>query len=1191
MTDLAQAAAGLTPEQRELLLRRLARAQGIATLQPEAILPRPRDGRDPPLSLAQEQLWLLDQMDPGNSAFNILYPVRLHGPLDVGALSRALDEVVRRHEALRTTFPAVGELPVQRIHPVGFTRLQVEDRTHLAAAQRDAELRARANAEIARRFDLRQGPLFSATLLVLGADDHALFLLVHHIVGDGWSLDVLFRELGVLYDAYRRGQPSPLPEPRLQFADWAAWQRARFDSDRGRALVEWWRRELEGAPPVLELPGDKPRPREPVHRGAGHAFRVPAAAAERLHAIGREEGATLFMTLLAVFDVLLFRWTGAEDFVVATPVANRTRVEAEELIGYMINTLVIRNRLRGDPPFRELLRRVRDAVSGSFAHQELPFETMVERVRPDIRPTYHPVFQVMLVLQNATRELHLPGLRVELLPSDRFSAEFDFTLNVGEQPDGSLWCGFEYSSELFEDATVGRLGAHFRRLCEAVGDAPDTRISAIPLLTPEEERRLRVEWNATAADLPRDTCAHHLFEAHARATPEAPALRFLGRTTTYGDLDRRAMELARRLRIRGVGRESRVGVCLERSPELIVALLAVWKAGGAFVPLDPAHPPQRLRAMLDGAGARIVITQPSLRDAFDGGGADPLFIESPDIAPEHPARHGQSGDGDHTDFGRTPPSGRHPEAGHDEALVPTSDGRPKDLQPAAADPPRNRTVESADPHQDTIDPHPPAVPGDGPAPTMARGQQGDGDAPPDITSDPRNLAYVIYTSGSTGTPKGVALEHAGLVNAAAAFRQILDVGPGDRWLQFSSAAFDALVLELVSALGSGAALVLAPRETLLPGPELARLLADEAVTHALLPPSSLAVMPPAELPSLRVLCPGGEACPADVADRWAPGRALINLYGPTETTIVSTFARLAAGAGKPPIGTPLPNLRAYVVDAGMRLLPAGVPGELCVGGIGVARGYLGRPSLTAERFVPDPFSGEPGARLYRTGDVARWRPEGILECLGRTDAQVKVRGFRIEPMEVEAALRAHPAVAEAAVVARESSSGERRLVGYVVPAARGANGDALPGPYGYAPVALQVLDDAKLLDAVRAHLAERLPAYMVPAVIVAVAGLPRTASGKLDRLALPDPAGQRPERPYTPPRDDVERTVAEVWAQVLGVDRVGADDNFFEAGGHSLLLVRVHAMLVERLGPVLTVIDLFRYPTLSTLAAHLRRTP
>ncbi|HEV7590485.1 MAG TPA: amino acid adenylation domain-containing protein, partial [Longimicrobium sp.] len=925
---------------------------------------------------------LLDQVDPGNPAFNILYPVRLRGALDAQALARALDEVVRRHESLRTTFPAVGGRPVQRVHPESLTRLRVEDLTALPAARRQAELNARSNAAGATRFDLLEGPLFTATLLRLGDDDQALLLAVHHIVGDGWSLDVLFRELATLYEAFRRGLPSPLPEPRLQFADWAAWQRTRFDGERGEQLVAWWRQALAGAPPVLPFPTDRPRTASAVHAGAGHGFPLPADVTGKLHALGREEGATLFMTLLAVFDVLLFRWTGAEDFVVGTPVANRTRVEAEALIGYMINTLVIRTRLEGDPTVRALLGRVREAVAGAYAHQELPFETMVELVRPEMRPTYHPVFQAMLVLQNATRDLHLPGVRDELLPADRTSAEFDFTLHVAEQPDGSLWCGFEYSTELFHADTIGRLAGHFRRLAEAAVDAPDARISALPLLTAEEERRLRVEWNATAAPYPRGVCAHHLFEAQARATPDAAALRFAGGTTTYAELDRRATALARRLRARGVGPEARVGVCLERSPELVVALLAVWKAGGAFVPLDPFHPPRRLRELLDAAGARLVLTASSLHDALAGGFAEPVCV--------------------------------------------SLDGEMDDRA------------------------------GDG-------GGTGDGDAPGGGV-EPRNLAYVIHTSGSTGAPKGVAVQHEGLVNAAAAFRARLDVGPGDRWLQFSSAACDALVLELVAAIGSGAALVLAPRETLLPGPELARLLADEGVTHALLPPSALAVMPGVALPALRVLCAGGEACPADVADRWAPGRTLVNLYGPTETTIVATSARLAAGGGKPPIGTPLPNLRAYVVDVGLRLLPVGVGGELCVGGVGVARGYLGRPALTAERFVPDPFSGEPGARLYRTGDVARWGPEGVLEYLGRTDAQVKLRGFLIEPMSVETVLRAHPGVAEAVVVAREAAGGDRRLVAYVVPAAL-APEDAVPsGPYGYAPVSIRVLKAGALVE-------------------------------------------------------------------------------------------------------------------------------
>jgi amino acid adenylation domain-containing protein len=1020
VSDPARAAAALTPEQRELLRRRLARAQGARPSAPaDAILPRPRDAGEPPLSWAQEELWQLDQADPGNPVFNILYPVRLRGPLAAAALSRALDEVVRRHESLRTTFPAVAGHPVQRVHAAADGHLRTEELREPDPSRRDAALRARCTAEAARRLDLRDGPLFSVTLVRLDAEDHALLLLVHHIVADGWSLSVLFRELAALYDAFRRGLPSPLPEPRLQFADWAVWQREHFDGERGEGLVEWWRRELAGAPPVLRLPTDRPRPASLVHRGASHPFRVPAAVAERLRALGREEGATPFMALLAVLDLVLHRWTGAEDFVVATPVANRTRVEAEALVGYMINTLAIRGRLGGDPPFRELLRRVRESVSGAFAHQELPFEALVARVRPDIRPTHHPVYQVMLVLQNATGELHLPGLRTGLLPADRSWAEVDVTLHVVEQGDGSLWCGFEYSVELFDPSTVARLAAHFRRLAEAAAAAPDTRISALPLLAPEEERRL-AEWNATDAPRPAGICTHHLFESHARAAPAAIALRFPGGEMTYGELDRRADRLARRLRARGVRPETSVGVCLERSPEMVIALLAVLKAGGAFIPLDPSDPPLRLRQLLATAGAGLVFTDTPLAGALSGA-AEPLIVEMRD--------------------------------GDEET--------------------------------------------------------GDDAAPLDADVDPRNLAIVICTSGP-GAPVTIAVPHDALANAAAALPQLLDLRPGDRWLQLASSASDARVLEMVAALASGAALVLPPRESLVSPAALARLLAAEEITHALLPPSLLAEMPAVALPELRVLCVAGEPCPAELVDRWAPGRALVNLHGAAETTLVATAAHLREGAGKPPIGSPIANLRAHVVEAGLRLLPVGVAGELCIGGDGVARGYLHRPALTAERFVPDPFSPRPGARLFRTGDVARWTPEGELEILGRSDARLTVRGLRIEPAEVETVLRSHPAVAEAAVVAREMA-GERRLVAFVVPAALPADERHAPGPYGYAPVSLRHVDDAALAASLRAHLAGRLPAYLLPAAIHLVAGLPRTVGGAPDRMALP---GAAPEDPH-----------------------------------------------------------------------------
>jgi amino acid adenylation domain-containing protein len=1006
MSDLAQATAGLTPEQMQLVLRRLAEKRPRAPAPSDAIVPRPRDGREPPLSLAQEQLWLLEQVDPGNTAFNILYPVRLRGAVDVPALSRALDEVVRRHESLRTSFPEVDGKPVQRIHPAEPGRLRVEEIASASPEERIEELRARCTAEMGRRMDLRRGPLFFATLVRVGEDDHALLLLIHHIVGDGWSLDVLFRELSALYDAFRHGLPSPLDEPRLQFADWAVWQRARFDGERGRELLAWWTEAMAGAPPVLPLPTDRPRPTAPVYEGAGIGFRIPAPVADRLRALARDEGATLFMMLLALFDALLFRWTGAEDLVVATPVANRTRVEAEALIGYMINTLAIRTRVPGEASFRELLRRVRESVSGAFAHQELPFDTMVKLVRPESRPSYHPVFQVMLILQNATGELDLPGLPAEQLPAERSEAEFDLMLNVAERPDG-LWCGFEFATELFDSATVLRMMRHFRRLAEVVAEAPDARLSALPLATDDEARQL-AEWNATDAPRPAGVCAHHLFESHARATPEAIALRFAGGEMTYGELDRRAGALARRLRARGVRAETRVGVCLDRSPETAIALLAVWKAGGAFVPLDPSHPPLRLRRLLETVGARLVLTQPSLADAF-ASAAEPLIVEQGD------------------------------------------------------------------------------------------GETGDDAAPLDAAVDPGNLAYVVHVSGADG-PIPVAVPHDALANAAAALPRLLDIRPGDRWLQHAPPSSAARVLEMVAALGSGAALVLPGDGDLSPA-DLPPLLAEEAVTHALLPPSLLAEMPDADLPALRVLCAGGEACPAEVAERWAAGRILVNLYSAAENGVVATAARLQAGDGKPLIGTPIPNLRAFAVDAGLRPLPVGVAGELCVGGDGIARGYLGRPALTAERFVPDPLSRRPGARVCRTGDFGRWTADGALEVLGRADAQVKLRGVRADPMEVETMLRAHPAVDEAAVVAR-GAEGERRLVAYVVPAALAAEERNAPGPFGVARVAIRHLDDAALVASLRAHLAERLPAHLLPSVVLPVAGLPRTVRGALDRAIL-----------------------------------------------------------------------------------------
>lgn len=876
MSGAADPLAGLTPGQRELLLRRLAQARASAPAPPpDGPAPRVRGGRPPRASIGQEAIWEIDRADPGNPSLNILYPVRLRGALDAGALARAVDEVVRRHDSLRTTFAVVDGVPVQVVHPAGTVRLEVADLSALPPPEREQALRARCGAETSRRFSLDHGPLFAATLLVLGPDEHALLLVMHHVVSDGYTLDVLFRDLTALYVAFAEGRPSPLPPPRLQYADWSDWQRERFEGPRGAQMAAWWREALHGMPLTLPLPTDRPRPRRRFHLGGAYPFRISARTADRLRALGRGEGATLFMTLLALYQAVLFRWTGAEDFGVGTPVANRTRLEEEELIGYLINLLVLRARLDGGRSFRALLGRVRETVSAAFAHQEFPFETLVEVLRPPESLPCHPYFQVMFILQNAGGDLHLPGLRGELLPAHRPAVEFDFTLDVAEMPDGSLACGFEYSTELFDTDTIARLALHYRRLADAVADAPDLPLPALPLLTPEEERRLRVEWNGPVLEHPAGACVHQMFQAHARAAPGSPALRFGEVTITRGELERRASSLADALCARGVGPERGAGVWMDRSPESVIAMLAVWKAGGAVMPLDPRD-----------ASGRAARSSPANLSAAVVPGATAAMIM------ERVERIGLEGD--------APPPDEET-AGHGALLV-----------------------------------------------------------------HPANAACWLHDGAADRT---IVLDHASLADAALTLRDALNVQPGDR---MACALPDAAgtMLEVLVSLSAGAELVLGSRHSA----DLARTLEEQDVTHALFAAADAAGLAGT---ALRVVAVGDGVAPAEAV---RPGRTALRLFGPLETMRCATVAQADAGTSSS-IGRPRANVRGWVLDLGMRMLPLGVAGELCIGGEGLARGYAGQPAETAKRFVPDPFTDRPGARLFRTGALVRWRPDGVLELL------------------------------------------------------------------------------------------------------------------------------------------------------------------------------------------------------------------
>jgi amino acid adenylation domain-containing protein len=1041
--------------------------------------------RTAPASFPQERLWFLDRLQPGSAFYNVPAALRLAGALDVAALERALGEIVRRHEALRTVFEERDGAPVQVVKPFAGFSLPVEDLSAPDEGEREARVKGLAAEESERPFDLAAGPMFRARLLRLGAEEHVLLLCMHHIVCDEWSLGLLFRELWALYGAFREGRPSPLAELPVQYADFAARQREPSRAGELERQLAWWKERLAGSPPVLELPTDHPRPSVQSYRGARERIALSSELLERLQALGRGEGATLYMVLLGAFKVLLSRYGGGDDVVVGSPITGRTRRELEELIGFFLNTLVLRTNLSGDPSFREVLRRVRETTLGAFAHQDLPFERLVEEVHPDRSLSYSPLFQVMFVLQDAARPGGgLPGLEQRPVEAVSPTSKFDLTLSLAARPHG-LVGSLEYSTDLFEAATISRMLGHLERVLEQVAADPDVRLSELELLADDERRLVVEEWNATEAAYPREGCVHQLFEAQADRTPDAPAVTFAGGSLSYRALEEQANRLAHHLAKLGVGPDACVALCLERGPEMMVAVLGILKAGAAYVPLDPAYPADRLAYMMENSAAPVLLTQRSMADRVPAGGARVVRVDA-----------------------------------DAEEIVRRSPMRPRVR-----------------------------VGGD-------------------------HLAYVIYTSGSTGRPKGVAMPHRPLVNLMA-WQEGDWRRPGPAvTLQFATISFDVSFQELFSSWSTGGSVVLIDEELRYDAAGLLEVMEREGVERVMMP--AVALQQVAEAAEVRGLVPsrlrevqtaGEQLRVTGPLRRWmtALGAPLYNHYGPSETHVVTSAALHGDPAGwplLPDIGRPIANTQCYVVDAAFRPVPVGVPGELYLAGDCLARGYLGRPHLTAERFLPDPFAKVPGARVYRTGDRARWLATGAIEFLGRFDEQVKIRGFRIEPGEIEAVLDTHPAVKEAVVVVREDVPGDRRLAAYVV-ADAGAAAD---------PVEL------------RSWLRGRLPEYMVPAAVVVLPALPLTPSGKVARRALPAPDGAAGEGRYVAPRTPGEEMVAGVWAEVLRLPRVGVQDDFFALGGHSLKATQVLARIRAACGVALPVRTLFEHPTVEGLA-------
>jgi len=1041
-----------------------------------------------PASYAQQRMWFLDRIESGGAVYNVPLTSRMRGPLDVEALERALSAIVVRHESLRTRFELREGIPQQVIRPAQPVEVELIDLSGAPdAPERALEI---ASAQAREGFDLSADRLFRVALVKLGDEDHLLALTLHHIITDAWSMGVLGRELGELYGGFASGRPVELPELPIQYGDYAVWQQQWMDSGGLAAQLDYWKQKLDGAPALLELPIDKPRPLEQSFKGKTLAAVFGPELVRGIRALGEREGTTLFMTLLAAFMAMLSRYSGQPDIVVGTPVANRSRTELEQLVGLLVNTLALRADLGDDPPFLELLRRVRETTLEAFSNQDLPFEKLVQELNPERNRSHSPVAQVLFALQGGIEKpFALAGLEHTRVQAARGTAKFDLALFAGEVPDG-LRVAIEYCSDLFEQDTIERMLEHFRVLLEAVVADAACPVSRLPMLSEAEREQVLERWNETGSGDGPPRCVHELFADQAQRTPETTAVRSDSEQITYAQLDARANQLANHLRGLGVGPDAVVAIAAERSIEMVVAVLAVLKAGGAYAPIDPDYPAERVAFMLADSGAAVLLTQPHLLE-------------------------------------RLPPH---------EARTICLDGDRHDLAGA----------ERTDPQ---------------------------------VALTPENLAYVIYTSGSTGQPKGVAMSHGPLANLLAWQLDSLPAPVPARTLQFASLSFDVAFQELFSTWCSGGTLVLIDERTRRDANALLGVLSEFEVERLFLPFVALQSLCEAaehlqvSLGSLREVITAGEqlkvTAPVERFFARHPDCRLFNQYGPSETHVVTSFELTGPAArwpALPPIGRPISRARIYLLDANLQPVPIGVPGELYVGGVSLARGYLGRPALTAERFLGDPFGGD-GARMYRTGDLARYRADGNIAFLGRADDQVKIRGFRVELGEVEAMLARHPGVAEAVAMLRDDDPGETRLVAYVVPR------EGAPA------------EDLALLQ----HLKRLVPDYMIPRDFVVLDALPLTPSGKLNRRGLPAPDGRaRTGGGHVSPTTDLERSLAGVWQRLLRVEAVGVDDDFFDLGGHSLLAVQVVHAIEEQLGRTCTLLMLFRNRTIRALAAELQ---
>ncbi|BAY46373.1 amino acid adenylation domain-containing protein [Scytonema sp. HK-05] len=1097
MDDTSKKIAPVSPIKREL--PELELQNKSADVKRQHTIPKKIRTESAPLSFAQQRLWFLAQLDTNNSPYHITKTLQLQGNLNVAVLQQSLDAIVAHHEALRTNFLAPDGKGVQVISEPRSLELQVIDLKDCPPNQRTTQIQQTLQHEAQRPFNLTSDLMLRGSLLVLSPQEHILLLVMHHIAGDRWSMSILFEQLATLYQAFLNAKPNPLPEQPIQYTDFAVWQRQWLSGEVLENQLKYWKQQLVGANPVLELPADRPRPPVQTYQGAKQSFVISESLSQALSKLSQQEGVTLYMTLLAAFQTQLYRYTGQQDILVGSPIAGRNLSELEYLIGFFVNTLVLRTDMAGNPSFRELLQRVRNVAMSAYAYQDLPIDKLIDELQPERSLSYHPLFQVMFVLQNTPPQtFELPGLTLTPYDWDNVTSRFDLTLSISETEQGlqGLW---EYNTDLFDACTISRMSGHFQTLLEGIVANPEQHISELPLLTAAEHHQLLYEWNDTDADYPQDKCIHELFEQLVR-TPDAVALMYEEQQLTYQELNALANQFAHYLKTLGVGPEVLVGIFVERSLEMVVGLLGILKAGGAYVPLDPTYPKERLAFMLQNSQPLVLLTQEFLITEL----------------PEHTAQV--------VCFDRD----WHSITQHSEENL-------------------NQTATAA------------------------------------------NLAYVIYTSGSTGKPKAVQVTHANLCHYAQAMGRALGITAEDVYMHTASIAFSSSVRQLMVPLAAGATVKIATSEQRKDPRALFAGIKKYDVTVVDTIPSywrnCIHTLGGLEQQTrqalldnkLRLIVTTGEPLLSDIPPQWTfgfqHGAQLINMYGQTETSGTVAVYPIPAQQDERvkivPLGRPIANTQIYLLDSHLQPVPIGVVGELHIGGGGPAGGYLNRPELTAEKFIPNPFSQEEGARLYKTGDLARYLQDGNIEFIGRSDYQVQIRGFRIELGEIEAVLSQHPFVLQTVVIAREDVRGDKRLVAYVVP-------NQEPAP---------------IISDLRRFLREKLPEYMIPSAFVLLSALPLTPTGKVNRNTLPAPdLASDQEATFVAPRDELEQKLSQIWEEVLQLQPIGVKDNFFDIGGHSLIAVHLFAQIEQKFGKKLPLATLFTSGTVETLAQMLRST-